>query len=717
MLYSSVLWRDMLVTVCLARGWNRERPLPPVESEQALASLHSSVAGESAAMSEPLNLFLLEDVEDVARSIRAALERAGHRVTRCRTSADALIVLGHGAFDLALLKHRILDLTGLDLLHTISREHISVPVLLLTAPGDEEVALNALRAGALDCVEVDPGQHFLNELAKRVLECVEKHRLGELNCLLIQALESASDGIMITDLQGSILHVNSALEEVTGYRREELLGRSPRVLKSDRHPAEFYRQMWQTLLGRTSWRGELLNRRKDGSLYEASMTISPIFDQHGSLTHFVGIQRDVTAHKQLQRQLLQAQKMQSVGTLAGGIAHEFNNLLAGIGGYAALGLLEANLSEELRDVLRNIASLSERAAGLTRQLLAFARTPVLTRRPTALDVFLRDTVQFLRQSLRIEVALNLPDSSASNPTWTLEVDANQLQQALVNLAINSRDAIREKQERRAARTGDGQKQASPEDCTITFRLREVHFAEMMPAFPHNVPAGEYLLLEVEDTGCGMPPEVLSQAIDPFFTTKEVGQGTGLGLAVVFGVVQGHQGYLTIRSAPGEGTCTSLYLPCRSPLVAAPLPNGEGKLARLDLEPDPAPHYHILVLDDEEAVLDVIRRFLQLAGHRVTAASSGAQALELLSKNVAVDLVILDWTVSGDQGTTLIRRLRERFPTLPILTCLSGEPGEFPRDLRLEPSLTTIRKPFRMHELWFAVRQAIAPDRLAVDSEL
>ncbi|MBV9849917.1 MAG: PAS domain S-box protein, partial [Armatimonadetes bacterium] len=243
--------------------------------------------------------------------------------------------------------------------------------MLITAFGDQQLATRALTSGALDYVVKDAGLAFLseNELPKRVAESVTRHRLVQMNRLLIQALESARDGVMITDLQGTIISVNQALEDLTGYSRQELLGQNPRLFKSGAHPAEVYAQMWRTILGRSSWQGELTNRRKDGALRQVSITVSPIVDSQGRLTHFVGILRDVTGHKALERQLLQAQKMQSVGTLAGGVAHEFNNLLAGINGYAALGLRESDVGPTLREFLQNIVDLSERAATLTRQLL------------------------------------------------------------------------------------------------------------------------------------------------------------------------------------------------------------------------------------------------------------------------------------------------------------------------------------------------------------
>src|SRR5262249_14730053 len=226
-------------------------------------------------MTEVLRLFVVEDDDDVALLVSTSLDRAGYQVTRCRPAADALIVLGHSQYDLVLLDHRLPDMAGLDLLDALAREGINTPALMVTAYGDEHLATRVLQAGALDYVVKDPALNFLKDLPTRVRESVTRYRLQHLNRLLIEALESARDGIMITDLQGTILHVNQALEGMTGYNRQELCGQNPRILKNPSNPQEVFAEMWQTILSRASWQGELTNRCKDGSLVEVSLTVSP----------------------------------------------------------------------------------------------------------------------------------------------------------------------------------------------------------------------------------------------------------------------------------------------------------------------------------------------------------------------------------------------------------------------------------------------------------
>jgi PAS domain S-box-containing protein len=671
-------------------------------------------------MSDTFRLFLIEDEDDHALLMRKHLERAGHSVTRCRTAADALIVLAQSSFELVLMDQLLPDMKGIDLLKKLTQEGFSVPVLMVTGKGDQQLAREALRAGALDYIVKDPDLNYLDELPKRVADAIRRHRLEQDQQILLRALESARDGIMITDLHGTIVRVNKALEDLTGYTREELIGQNPRLLKSGVHLADFYAQMWQTILTRISWQGELTNRRKDGQLRQTSMTISPIDDDHGRLTHFVGIQRDITEHKQLERQLLQAQKMQSVGTLAGGIAHEFNNLLAGINGYAALGLREPDLTPTLQGFLQNIVDLSERAAMLTRQLLAFARKPALVRTRVFLMDLLRASAELVARTLHLEVALDIPPLDELPPPL-VEADANQLQQALVNLALNARDALLARPSQGSGVRGQESGVRSqdsvltPDPCLLTperekvvFRLRHAVLSEEQPGFPHRVPPGDYFVLEVQDQGEGMSPEVLNQALDPFFTTKEVGQGTGLGLPVVFGIVQGHQGYLTIDSAPSQGTCVALYLPR---LVeregvgkrAVPVLMGEAE----EVEAEHVPTRSILVVDDEEAVLDVVRRFLQIAGHEVTCLTSGREAVELLAGGKVVDLVILDVMMPREDVSQTFGRIRQRCPNVPILLCTGLQEGNVADQLQQKPATMLLRKPFRMNELWYAVKEALA----------
>ncbi len=678
-------------------------------------------------MKESLHLFVVEDDEASLLLMRRVLERAGHRVTACRTAADALIVLGSSTFDLMLLDNRLPDMTGAELLQAMDADRLSVPVLMVTGYGDEELAARVLRAGALDYLVKDIGQNFLRELPKRVTEAHTRHRLQQTNRLLSDALESAQDGVMITDLQGRIIHVNHALEKLTGYERQEMLGRNiaefglPLAELGFRagtpdaraHPASERTELrgpradvvLRPRLSATGqglrwrgWQGEYTNVRKDGSSYDVSVSVSPLVDDRGRLTHFVAIQRDVSGDKHLRQQLLQAQKMQSVGNLAGGVAHEFNNILAGICGYAALGL-KTERAGPVKDFFQYIADLGERAAKLTRQLLTFARRPALIRQPIELAALVRTTMSLLAPTIRNEIRLDLQTPAAlgdqlgdqlddtSGDGLLVEADSNQLQQALLNLALNAKDAM-------------------PENGVISFRVRHQTLADIMPGHPEPIPPGDYAVIEVADTGCGMTSEVLSQALDPFFTTKEIGKGTGLGLPLVYGIVRGHHGYLDIRTTPGQGTRVSLYLPRLAP--AQPRSDSAEGLVVHEAPADTGPRRKIVVIDDEPAVREVVQRFLEVAGHEVTPASSATEAFEKHAAELAVaELVVQDWLIPKESGLETLRGLQTLRPGMPVIVLSGYLHEELAENLLAQGVADVIRKPFHMTDLWSAINRAFA----------
>ncbi|HEX3314757.1 MAG TPA: response regulator [Gemmataceae bacterium] len=633
-------------------------------------------------MNPSLRLFLVEDDDDAGFLMRKSLERAGHQVTVCHSGADALLVLGSSKFDLVLLDQQLPDIPGIRLLETLNREGNSTPVLMVTGTGDEKLASQVLRAGALDYIVKDLNYNFLGDLPKRVQESTMRFKLQQANRLLIAALESANDGILITDMDGTIQHVNAAVERLFGYDRDELVGKTPRLFRSDVQSRDIFSEMWQTIHGRRSWQGELVNRRKDGTLIDVSLAISPILDPQAQLAHFVGIYRDVSERKNIERQLFQAQKMQSVGTLAGGVAHEFNNLLAGIQGYASLSLRDKSISAEAREFLEFIVQLSERAANLTRQLLAFARKPALSRHPTSIARLLEATAKLIRHSLSIEVDMQIAADATSAQALA---DFNQLQQVLINLTLNARDAM-----------------PAGEPHSLAFRLRRETLAGTAPAFPQNVPPGDYLVIEVQDRGQGMAPEVLSQAFDPFFTTKEVGQGTGLGLPVAFGIINGHQGYLAIASAPGEGTCVRIYLPRLEEEVTAPAPIEPTAPTAVPVK---GPARKVLVVDDEAAVGDVVRRFLEIAGHEVVCCTCAADGMDRMREGFRPDLIMLDLMIPREDGAANFRMFRSRYGKIPILLCTGLLHANMAESFDLE-NVEVVRKPFRMNDLWAHVDRAM-----------
>ncbi len=363
------------------------------------------------------------------------------------------------------------------------------------------------------------------------VDITERKRVEAERARLATAIEQSAEGVVITDTYGDIEYVNPAFTRFTGYSREEVLGRNPRILKSGKHDLGFYQQLWATILKGEIWHGEMINRRKDGSSYAEEMSIAPVRTPSGEITHFIATKLDVTARRQLELQFLQAQKMEAVGRLAGGVAHDFNNLLTIINGYAVL-LTERSSSEDpRRGQLNEILKAGERAASLTRQLLAFSRRQVLEARVLNLNRVLADLEKMLCRLIGEDVELV---ATLKADPGNVKVDPGQVEQVVLNLAVNARDAM----------PAGGQLFIETSNVEVDESYGRSH-ANMMP--------GKYVMMAVSDTGCGMDLETQARIFEPFFTTKEKGRGTGLGLATVYGIVKQSGGFIWVYSEPGRGS--------------------------------------------------------------------------------------------------------------------------------------------------------------------
>jgi two-component system cell cycle sensor histidine kinase/response regulator CckA len=368
-------------------------------------------------------------------------------------------------------------------------------------------------------------------------DVTEREEAQQLLRLQAAALDAAANGIVITDRAGTIVWTNPGFTQLTGYAAEDAIGRSPReLLKSGVHDQEFYRCLWDQVLAGEIWRGEMTNRRKDGTLYPERMTITPMKAPDGTITHFIAIKEDLTAQKRLEQQFLQSQKMEVVGHLAGGIAHDFNNLLTVINMSADLLSSELASDNPLRHDAAQIMAAGGRAAALTRQLLAFSRKQVL--KPALVDLgdLARGMENMLQRLIGVEIQLTVMSPA---DLGRVKADPGQIEQVLMNLAVNARDAM-------------------PEGGRLTVVASNVVLDDAR-AVP-DLPSGAYVVLSVTDSGTGMDAETRAHLFEPFFSTKGTGCGTGLGLSTVYGIVKQSGGSITVDSTLGEGSTFRIYLP-------------------------------------------------------------------------------------------------------------------------------------------------------------
>lgn len=520
---------------------------------------------------------------------------------------------------------------------------------------------------------------FISDVTERKQADAERDRLT-------RAIEQSTETIVITDAKGVILYVNPEFTKATGYTREEALGQNPRLLQSGWHDAAFYREMWQTLQAGRTWEGQIINKRKDGSLFTEQATISPVRDAAGALIHFVAVKRDITEQiriqkekEDLQAQLLHSQKMESIGRLAGGVAHDFNNMLQAILGYTEMALELVPPGQPVHGDLVEIQKTAQRSAALTRQLQIFARKQSVMPRELNLNQSIEGMATMLRRLIGEEIQF------IWRPTANLglvKMDPGQVDQILANLCLNSRDAIRKA----------GQ--------IVIETANEALDAEATRELGLDLPPGDYVSLAVHDDGCGMAPEVLEHIFEPFFTTKAAGKGTGLGLAIVYGIVKQNRGAIRVKSAPGNGTTFIIYLP-----------RYEGDLDTVQAleteEQTAASHETILLVEDEETILQTTRRMLESLGYQVLSTPSPQEALRLAAENKgAIDLLITDVIMQDMNGPELVQALLQRMPDLKHLY-MSGYAANLLAEQGVSSSrLDFIQKPFSRTMLAKAVREAL-----------
>jgi PAS domain S-box-containing protein len=496
--------------------------------------------------------------------------------------------------------------------------------------------------------------------------------------LLSTVLESATNGVMITDADGRISWVNSAFTELTGYTLAEVRGENPRMFKSGKHDEDFYRVMWETLSRGVPWHGQMINRRKDGTLYTEETVICPVRGAYGETTSFVCMKRDITFEVDLTRQLHQAQRLEAVGRLAGGVAHDFNNILTVISGNADLALADLPPDDPMTQAFHEIADASRRAASLTRQLLAFSRKQILQPRVLVLNELVTATEKMLRRLIGEDVKLK---TRLQPELGSVLADPGQLEQILMNLAVNARDAM-------------------PRGGEILFETENIDLHETQTGSGGvRMHSGRYVMLTVSDTGEGMDEETQSRIFEPFFTTKEKGKGTGLGLATVYGIVKQSGGYIWTKSELGKGTSFQIYFP-----------QVENTPERVEKDVPLAftrGGETILVVEDEEVVLKLARSILERTGYKVLTARNGVEALRILEEHrEPLHLLLTDVVMPGMSGRALADASQSLRQDLRVLFTSGYTDDAIVHHGVLQAGAHLLEKPYSRKTLLAAVRNVL-----------
>ena len=486
-------------------------------------------------------------------------------------------------------------------------------------------------------------------------------------------IEQASAIVVITDKDGNIQYVNPMFEKVTGYKKEEAIGQNPRILKSGKHPQSFYENLWNTILSGKTWEGEFINKKKDGSLYFEEATIFPIKDINGEIINFVAIRKDITKTKELEEQLLQAQKLEAIGRLTGGIAHDFNNILTILSGYTEM--LENSIDKKSRqfNYLIKLKDAIDRASELVNKLLAFSRKQPFNPKPVDLVDEVKKLEKMLKRLISEDIVIKFTYDVDS---IIIYADTTQIEQILINLIVNARDAIYEK------------KDSLNKEIEVRIGKRKLKGIE-------------YAKISVKDTGIGIPKTLQKKIFEPFFTTKKAGVGTGLGLSTVYGIVMQNNGKIKVDSEYGKGTKFIIYLPVyeksdykeneREDKIIS-LPKGNGK---------------ILVVEDELDIRKILKDNLSALGYSVLEASNGMEALQILEeKKYNIDLIISDLIMPEMDGNDLYREVQKKNPLIKFLF-ISGYTDDVLSEIGISiKNLNFLKKPFNIKDIAIKIKEIL-----------
>jgi PAS domain S-box-containing protein len=640
-------------------------------------------------MPTPLKILVAEDNPADADLLIRALRLAGFKPEwKCVDSEEDFLAAISPGLDLVISDYEMPQYSGLRALQLVKERCPEVPLIIVSGTIGEETAVEAMRLGAADYLMKDRlarlGQAVEHALAVARLRREHQSDAEELRASeqRFKALfEQAAVGVALADAAtGRFVQVNQHYADILGRSREE----TEQLRFADiTHPEdlaydlEMARQIQAGPIREYS--REKRYRRKDGSDVWVNLTVSAMWAPGDRPDYFIAVAQDISGRKQLEEQFRQAQKMEAIGTLAGGIAHDFNNVLAAINGYTELSRMMLKENPEVREYLGSVLQASSRAADLIRQILSFSRQQRTERKPIQLRPVMEESLKLLRATLPATIEFG---TSFAADAPTVLADATQIHQILMNLENNAWHAMRD-------RTGRLQ---------VKLERRVVDAGEAA-AQPQLRP-GIYARVSVRDTGSGMDQATLGRIFEPFFTTKPVGDGTGLGLAVVHGIMHTHDGAITVESQPGEGTVFHLYFPAHVGEVtmtapeAGPVPRGHGE--------------RVLWVDDEKVLVQLGQKMLGSLGYAVEVATQPAEALALVRADPKrFALVLADQTMPGMIGLTLASQLRQLRPDLPIILMTGYAASLTPAQLEAAGINRILLKPATVHALGTAVQAALS----------
>jgi PAS domain S-box-containing protein len=632
-----------------------------------------------------LRILLLEDDPVDVQLIREMLQAVGIAATvrRAAGRADFMEALAEGEFDLVLSDYHVPGWDGMQALREVRARHPELPFILVTGTIGEESAVEGLRAGATDLVLKHQLPRLVPVVKRALAESAQRRALRQAQEALraseerFRALvENSADAILMLDGQGNVLYVSPSTERITGYTAEERIGRPTFELV---HPDDMGHV--QAMLGRslsspgTVLRWELRIRHRNG--HWVDVECAGVNHLHNPAIGAIVVNyHDVSERRRLEEMLRQSQKMEAVGRVAGGIAHDFNNVLGVTLGYSDLILRRMDTQDPLRPKVVEIRKAAERAGALTQQLMSFSRKRAPLTERLDLGAVVRDLAEMIQRVLGEDVDLVL---RLDPPAGEVRADRTQMGQVLMNLAVNARDAM-------------------PKGGKLIVEVRDVEL-ERPTQLQRLAAAGPYVLLSVTDTGVGMEPEVQQHLFEPFFTTKPPGQGTGLGLATVYGIVTQCGGHITVYSELRRGTSFKIYLPSASQRPRKEVPRGGAVL--------PGGTETVLLVEDAEALRSLTKEVLESAGYTVLEAASGEEALRVSGAHQSpIHLLLTDLVMRDMSGRELAGWLNVAEAGLKVVFMSGYTDQAAVQQGALADGAPFLQKPFSADALLRALRAAL-----------
>jgi len=523
----------------------------------------------------------------------------------------------------------------------------------------------------------------LGVLAREFNKMVEslknwEQQLKESEAQYRSLFDRVQHGIVILDANGKIINSNPAFFKLLGYNNvDAIIGKNISIFSTS--PEEIQHMLSELEKQKSIHDWSIKLKDKNDKLHETLFSAVGRFNEYNKFIDAEAVVIDITEQKNLEKQLIQAQKMEAIGTLAGGIAHDFNNILTGILGYVSILKQKANITKDpiFLKALSIIESSSLRAANLTKQLLAFARRGKYQETIIDLNNIVREVIRLLEETLDRRIKLI---HTMEKNLWKIKADEGQIYQCILNLCINAKDAM-------------------PDGGIIKLSTQNKVLTSHQHAVGNVIPPGRYVILEVTDNGCGMSPEVRAKIFDPFFTTKEQGKGTGLGLAMVYGIIRNHDGYIQVESTPGIGTTFTIYLPA----INSDNLNDEEIDISIHKDHKSDKPIGVLVIDDESAILELTRDILSEYNYQVFTASTGEEGLNILNKyKNDIDIILLDIMMPGMGGKETLFKIKREYPDIPILLVTGFAADKVAQELLKKGAASILLKPYRQTQLLKAI---------------